>query len=100
MNYYEKSEIMGKTLEVIGIVLLILGIIIKYRVNRRRYNRRGKPVQRVPYERKLLSNMGEEFTVFLSIFFIMIGILMFVFGWFVNNDSKAELQQQHHKTIR
>ena len=86
----------------LGLIVLITGFYFRYRLKRRKYYRRTQPVQRITYERKVISNMGEEMLHFLSYLFIVGEILIFSFGCFVRHELAKEKQRyyQQHPTAR
>ena len=73
-----------------GIAIFLSGFYIRYRLKRRRYYKRFEPIQRVAYERKVLSNAGEEFLHFLYYLFIAAGILIAAFGWYGHKEVREQ----------
>lgn len=97
MNNQVTGDAVAKAMEVIGILLIIWGFIIRYRINRRRYNRRFEPMKRVSFEKKWMGDVGEGFNEFFSIACIVVGLLFFVFGWIHNTDVKAKQEAAQHR---
>lgn len=92
------NMILGTALEIVGILLILMGIVIRYRINRRRYNKRFEPMKAVSFERKWMGDLGDGFTEFLSIACIVVGIIVWIFGWTNNDHVKAkQVAAQHHK---
>lgn len=94
------SLLLGRVLEILGILLIVMGFVTRYRVNRRRYYKRFEPTKVVSFERKWLSDFGTGFSEFLSIALIVVGIIVWIFGW-INNDgvqTRQEAAQHHHTT--
>ena len=78
----------GILIMLLGFVVLLLGIYLRYRYKRKRYYQRFEPIQRIAYERKVLNNLGEEFMKFSYYLIIPVGVMIIFFGWFVHKEMK------------
>lgn len=74
---------------IIGVLLLVFGIVLRYSYGRSRYNKRFEPVKAVSYERKILSNAGQELKFFLYIACIIIGLILLTMGYIIHRDPNA-----------
>lgn len=94
------SLLLGRILEILGILLIVMGFVNRYRVNRRKYYKRFQPMERVSFERKWMSDFGTGFSEFLTVALIVVGIIIWIAGW-INNDgvkTRQEAAQHHHTT--
>jgi len=100
MNYYEHYDAATRAVEIIGILLVIAGFIMRYRINRRRYYKRFEQTKMVSFERKWTGDLGSGFMVFLSIACIVVGLIMALIGWVNSGNGKAkeEAAKHHHTT--
>lgn len=75
---------------IIGILIILVGIALRYSYGRQRYNRRFEPIRKISYERKLLSNAGQEFKYFLYIACLIVGLILLVMGWIIHKDPHGQ----------
>lgn len=75
----------------ISIVFLLLGFLLRYWINRRKFNRRGVAGLEgfSNYEKATAVQFLERLGKILSIFLILIGILFF-YGYYRNRSQKVE----------
>lgn len=74
---------------ILGVVIFLAGIALRYSYGRQRYNRRFEPIKKVSYERKLMSNAGQELKYFLYIACTIVGLILLVMGWIIHKDPHA-----------
>jgi len=74
----------------IAIVFLLLGFLLRYWINRRKFNRRGVAGLEgfSSYEKAIAIQFLERLGKILSIFLILIGILFF-YGYYRNRNQKV-----------
>lgn len=87
--------IMGHLVEYTGIILLVIGFIVRYRYKRRQYYRRFEPFKQLPYAKFLMSNTVQEFTKFGYIFLIIVGGLLALSGYIINKDAQEQAHEIH-----
>lgn len=74
---------------VLGALLIVAGFALRYSYGRQRYYKKFAPMKMVSYERKLISNAGQELKYFFYIAFLIVGLILLVMGYIVHKDPHA-----------
>ncbi|GAB3910578.1 hypothetical protein [Mucilaginibacter boryungensis] len=74
---------------ILGVLVLLTGIALRYSYGRARYNKRFEPVKVISYERKIMSNTGQELKFFLYIACIIVGLILLTMGYIIHKDPNA-----------
>ncbi|MNK11863.1 hypothetical protein D3C87_299120 [compost metagenome] len=87
--------------QITGILFLISGMVIRYFINRRRFNRRNQYGTQGfnSYEHRTLTNIGEGFGKMGAYILILIGLFLILLVW-VNRkmDRNANKKKQEIST--
>jgi hypothetical protein len=71
---------------ILGVLVLLIGIGLRYSYGRSRYNKRFEPIKVVSYERKVMSDTGQELKFFLYIACIIVGLILLTMGYIIHKD--------------
>lgn len=92
--------------QIVGIIMLVAGLVLRYFINRRRFNRRNQFGTQGfnSYEHRTLTNIGEGFSKMAAYILILAGLFLMLLVW-VNrkmdksaNSKKQEISApQKHK---
>jgi len=73
----------GKSVELFGILIVLAGLMLRYWMNRRRFNRRNVAGVQVfsSYEKRVVLTFGERLLKLLGLVFILFGIYVILAGY-------------------
>lgn len=87
--------------QIVGIIMLVGGLVLRYFINRRRFNRRNQYGTQGfnSYEHRTLTNIGEGFSKMGAYILILIGLFLILLVWINRKmDRNANKKKQEIST--
>jgi len=92
---------MDTTVIILGTIMLLTGLVLRYLLNRRRFNRRNFAAVETfnSYEHRTVTRIGEKAGRYIAWALILAGVFFLFVAWYNHHTASNYRKQKEHSAL-